>query len=74
MFIYHQALIKAFNNLNYTQKSTGLCQGITIRWIESCLLEEENIFDSYLQNTVKRHHNIEKEIAAVKRKKRGESD
>ena len=40
----HRQLIRVYTKLGYRNDQAGICHGMTIRWLEACLLNEENIF------------------------------
>ena len=40
----HDQLIQAYTQLGYNNHSDGICRGTTIRWLEACLLGEEDVF------------------------------
>lgn len=45
----HTILINVAKGLGYSDAEGGICQGITMRWIEAHLLGEENIFKARIQ-------------------------
>ena len=45
----HKSLINAIKLLGYSHEQARLCMGVTLRWLEACLLNEEKIFADRLK-------------------------
>ena len=66
----HEALITLGIKLGYTQNDEGLCHGLTIRWLEACLLDEQDKFITRINKIIETKHLGEQiQKAQDKRKK-----
>jgi ankyrin repeat protein len=45
---FHGSAIELFLKLGYT-KTKGLCHGLAIRWLEACILGEEDLYDARIK-------------------------
>lgn len=68
----HESIIKLFVTLDYTNDKNGCCHGISLRWIEACLTEEEPLFDQRIRTIATKQHNPVQNIynAQVKKGKK----
>ncbi|HAU1297399.1 TPA: hypothetical protein JBI36_14595 [Legionella pneumophila] len=67
----HNAVLACFVKLGYSDVE-GVCHGISIRWLEACLLGEEHVFHErikHLERIVSSGQDIVKLMEAVKEKK-----
>lgn len=67
----HNAVLNCFLKLGYSDVE-GVCHGISIRWLEACLLGEEHVFRErikHLERIVSSGQDIVKLMEAVKEKK-----
>ncbi len=48
----HAGIIKLLLSLDYTQDKGGVCQGISLRWLEAYLLDAEQKFNEHIQSIV----------------------
>ncbi len=45
----HESIVHLYQLLGYTKEEKGLCRGISLRWLEACLLGEETQFDKRIK-------------------------
>ncbi|MDR3501794.1 MAG: ankyrin repeat domain-containing protein [Legionella sp.] len=64
----HFDLVNLFNQLGYPE-TAGLCHGLAIRWIEACLLNEEQLFLERLDAILARGLALKKDFVRAKAKK-----
>lgn len=67
-FLMHFDLVNLFNQLGYPE-TAGLCHGLAIRWIEACLLNEEQLFLERLDAILARGLALKKDFVRAKAKK-----
>lgn len=49
----HTNIIELLINLDYTKSMDGYCHGLSLRWLEACLLgREEEFFDKYINEII----------------------
>jgi ankyrin repeat protein len=48
----HQTILDLFLKLGYP-KTAGICYGVSVRWLEACLLGEESLFDARVKRIEK---------------------
>ncbi len=49
----HANIIKLLTHLDYTTRTDGFCYGVSLRWLEACLLGSEAEFDNHISEMVK---------------------
>src|SRR3990167_9465828 len=62
----HKELRKIGNSAGYRLNKQGICQGYTLGWMESMLVDEGQIFDARLDRIRKYKSSLKKDIAAAK--------
>ena len=66
-----EKLLKLYNDLGYSHPSwmsgeVGLCNGVTMSWLEACILNQEEVFNDRLTKINQYTNNLEKIHADVK--------
>jgi len=64
----HHSVLALRKALRYSDSEEGCCHGVTLRWIEACILNEEKIFDARIQKIDSEGISLVKKIDAVKAK------
>ena len=63
---HYRALLKKFKQLDYPANEGGMCNGITLKWIEACLLREETAFDDRILLILRADLNIREQMDRIK--------
>lgn len=65
---FHNSIRYFMQQTGYMFDSSGLCHGISFRWIEACLLNDESIFDERFANLQSHGNELALSINAIKEK------
>lgn len=71
---FHNSIRYFMQQTGYMFDSSGLCHGISFRWIEACLLNDESIFDERFANLQSHGNELALSINAIKEKKPASKD
>jgi hypothetical protein len=62
-------LLKKGESLGYWKDAPGVCNGLTLKWIEACLLGQENVFDARMREILSSpNSSMEDRIKNIKEK------
>jgi ankyrin repeat protein len=67
---FHTSVLSLRKKLGYHGTKEGCCHGVTMRWIEACLLNEEKIFDTRIRKINDEGKSLVEKIDEVKLKAR----
>ncbi|MGL5741114.1 MAG: hypothetical protein ACRCXC_00455 [Legionella sp.] len=62
-------LLTLFLNLNYTKMRDGCCRGSSLRWLEACFLDDEELCDARVNRIVTEGNSLPQAINDAKAKK-----
>lgn len=64
----HDSIEEIQKQLGYKVSPVGSCHGFSLRWLEACLLNEENIFDARILKIVNEFDTLTKAIKEAQKK------
>jgi ankyrin repeat protein len=65
----HHSFIEAFFDLGYSDNKEGCCNGLTLRWLEACLSNEEKIFHNRIRKINMLRKQLPQKVEVMKAKK-----
>lgn len=64
--MFHKLIRETGQDSGYTLDNGGICNGYTLGWVESMLVDEGHLFDATLQSILKQKRNLKYDIANLK--------